>query len=71
LAKGVKKMASYYDDNFGEWHIEDEEEMAFYRQVQAESIEKECEDCGRKVRLRPHYGICNSCADRIERGYQW
>lgn len=26
---------SYYDDNFGEWDIQDEDDLEFYRQVQA------------------------------------
>lgn len=59
----------YYDDNFGCWDIQDEEDLEFYFQVQEESIEKICDGCGRKVRLRPDYGYCNSCADKIERGW--
>ena len=57
-----------YDDNFGEWEIEDEEDMEFYREVQRESVWKICAKCGKKVKLRPNYGICNECADKIERG---
>lgn len=56
-------MPSYYDDNFGFYEIESEEDIEFYKQVQQESVEKICERCGRKVRLRPDYAICNSCAD--------
>lgn len=60
---------SYYDDNFGYWGDMDDPEMrAFYDRVQAESVEKECEGCGRLVRLRPDYAYCDSCADRRERG---
>jgi hypothetical protein len=59
-----------YDDNFGHWHDEgDEETLAFYRQVQAESVEKVCVICGRTVRLRPQYDKCNDCCERIERGH--
>ena len=62
-------MAGYYDDNFGWYDIEDEDDIEFYRQVQRESVEKVCVDCGRTVRLRPDYECCNSCADRRERGF--
>jgi hypothetical protein len=61
-------MSSYYDDNFGHYEIEDEDDVAFYHQVQRESVRKKCCDCGRMVMLRPEYCRCNSCADRIERG---
>lgn len=61
-------MPSYYDDNFGWYDVNSEEDVEFYRQVQAESVWKECSCCGRKVKLRPDYGICNSCADILERG---
>jgi len=64
-------MSGYYDDNFGWYEIESEEDIEFYRQVQAESVEKVCADCGRTVRLRPEYAICNSCADRRERGWSY
>jgi hypothetical protein len=59
----------YYDDNFGHWEdMDDEDNIAFYNQVQSESVEKECCDCGRSVRLRPDYCRCNSCADLMESG---
>ena len=61
-------MTMYYDDNFGEYDIQDEEDLEFYHRVQQESVEKVCECCGRTVRLRPDYGICNSCAEILERG---
>lgn len=61
-------MPSYYDDNFGLYVIEDKEDEDFYRQVQSESIWKTCTGCNRRVKLRPDYGYCNSCADRLERG---
>lgn len=63
-------MPMYYDDNFGTWEdMDDPDNQEFYRQVQAESVEKVCCDCGRTVRLRPEYCRCNSCADKLERGY--
>ena len=46
-------MPTYYDDNFGHWDEMDDPDMVdFYRQVQRESIMKECVICGRTVKLR-------------------
>ena len=62
-------MGSYYDDNFGHWDDMDDPDMQdFYREVQAESVWKTCQGCGARVKLRPDYGICSSCADAAERG---
>lgn len=64
-------MTIYYDDNFGAYDeelMESEDGQEFYERVQNESVEKICECCGRKVRLRPDYGICNTCAETLERG---
>lgn len=61
-------MSMYYDDNFGHWEIEDEDDLDFYHRVQATNVEKQCEGCGRLVNIQPHYAYCNSCADKIERG---
>ncbi len=58
----------YYDDNFGNYEIKDEEDIEFYKKVQEESVKKECEGCGRVVMLRPQYGTCNSCMERLEQG---
>ena len=58
----------YYDDNFGQWDMQDAEDRNFYRQVQRRSIVKQCQGCGRQVKILPHYAYCNSCADAIERG---
>ncbi len=65
----------FCDDNFGDWEgmnpgdPDFEDNLEFYRQVQAESISKVCCDCGHTVMLRPDYCRCNSCADLMERGY--
>lgn len=64
-------MPTYYDDNFGRYEIESDEDVAFYHQVQRESRLKKCQGCGRKVKLRPDYAYCNSCADARERGYDF
>lgn len=63
-----KVMPAYYDDNFGQYEIESEEDVEFYRQVQKESRPTKCQGCGRTVRLRPGYGYCNSCATKREQG---
>ena len=55
---------SYYDDNFGHWDIESEEDVEFYHQVQKESVLKKCKKCGRKVKLRPEYDYCGPCVDK-------
>jgi len=63
-------MTSYYDDNFGHWEdMNDPDMVDFYYQVQRESVTKICIGCGRKVRLRPDYVYCNSCANKLERGF--
>lgn len=60
---------SYYDDNFGHWEDMDDPDMqAFYHQVQRDSVRKRCAGCGCMVKIRRDYSICNSCADRAERG---
>lgn len=64
-------MTEFYDDNFGHWEIRDEEDVEFYFQVQKESIWKTCRICGRKVKIRPDYDICNGCAERMEKGYEY
>jgi len=65
-------MTEYYDDNFGHWEGMDDPDMRdFYHQVQKESVWKKCSRCGKRVKIRPDYGICNSCADAIERGMDY
>jgi hypothetical protein len=59
-------MALYYDDNFGHYNIESDEDIEFYHQMQKESELKTCRQCERVVFLRRSYVICNDCADRNE-----
>lgn len=60
----------YHDDNFGAWDNMDDPDMVdFYFHVQRESIEKKCAGCGRIVKLRKDYDICNTCADKREQGW--
>ena len=61
-------MTAYYDDNFGFYEMDSDDDVEFYHQVQRESVKKKCDGCGRTVRLRPDYGYCNSCAEKRERG---
>ncbi len=64
-------MTTYYDDNFGFYDIEDEEDVEFYHSVQKRSVVKQCSGCGRKVRLLPDYAYCDSCATKIEQGWDF
>jgi hypothetical protein len=59
---------SYYDDNFGCYDIQSEEDIEFYREMQRISVRKKCQGCGRMVKIKPDYGYCNSCCERIEQG---
>ena len=63
-------MPIYADDNFGVWDDMDDPDMQrFYEEVQKKSVLKKCSICGREVYLLPHYDKCDSCMDKIERGY--
>lgn len=65
----AKIMGGFYDDNFGHWdNMDDPDMQEFYDRVQRESVEKVCVDCGRRVKIRPEYECCNSCADMREGG---
>ena len=60
---------TYYDDNYGHWdNMDDPDMVEFYHKTQAESVWKKCQNCGKEVHIRRDYCICNSCADRMERG---
>ena len=61
-------MVSYYDDNFGNYDIRDEEDVEFYHGVQSQSVRKKCKGCGRSVKILPSYAYCDGCATRIEHG---
>ena len=68
---------SYYDDNYGEWDGMDssdpdfEDNIRFMQEVQRDSVWKRCKSCNRRVKLRRDYAICNSCAERQERGLEY
>jgi hypothetical protein len=59
---------TYIDDNYGTYDIESEEDVQFYHETQSKSVLKKCKGCGRKVRIKPEYALCNSCAETVERG---
>jgi hypothetical protein len=61
-------MPGYYDDNFGWYEIESDEDVEFYHDVQKRSRTRKCGGCGRRVKLLPGYAYCNSCTTRIENG---
>jgi len=64
-------MRNFYDDNYGHYEIRDEDDVAFYHETQRRSVRKTCQGCGREVRIKPDYAYCNSCADKIERGWDF
>jgi len=65
-------MPGYYDDNYGFWHDMDDPDMReFYFQTQKRSKAKKCQGCGRMVKIKPEYAYCNSCADKIEQGFDY
>ena len=61
--------AGYYDDNFGWWEMNDEEDLRFYERIQASNVRKRCQGCGRLVSIQPRYAYCNECATKIEHGW--
>jgi len=62
---------TYCDDNFGTYEIQSEEDIEFYQANQRRSVKKKCSGCGRVVRLLPQYVLCNSCADKAEKGWDF
>lgn len=61
-------MAILYDDNFGYWHVDDPEELAFFKYVQSQSVERNCERCRGVARLMPPKLRCAPCASALEYG---
>jgi len=61
-------MTIYYDNNFGEYEIESQEDIDFYFHNQKHSVMKKCSICGRKVKLLPNYDKCDSCCSILEHG---
>jgi hypothetical protein len=61
-------MVAAYEDNFGFWDIDGEEEQAFFEEVQRQSVQTNCERCERCVRLVRNKTLCASCASALECG---
>jgi rRNA maturation endonuclease Nob1 len=49
--------------------MDDPDMQDFYRDVQKRSVVKRCQGCGRKVKILPEYGYCDSCATKREQGW--
>ena len=64
-------MVSYYDSNFGHWDMEDDDDVDFYHEVQRKSVTKTCQGCRVRVKLLPQYAYCDSCATKIENGWDF
>lgn len=62
------EVSAVYDDNFGFWHIDGQEEQAFFEYVQRQSVAKTCERCARPARLMPEKTLCASCVSALECG---
>jgi hypothetical protein len=61
-------MAAVYEDNFGFWDIDGQEEQAFFEDVRRQSVQKTCDRCERPVRLIPSKTLCASCVTALECG---
>ena len=61
-------MAAVYEDNFGFWDIDGQEEQAFFEDVQRQSVQKICDRCERRVQLMPSKTLCASCLTALECG---
>ena len=61
-------MPVLYDDNFGYWHVDDAEELAFLKYVQSQSVSRSCERCRGAVRLMPQKLLCAPCVSALECG---
>jgi hypothetical protein len=68
--RSTLKMAApaVYDDNFGFWDIDGQEEQAFFEYIQSQSVQKTCDRCDRPVRLMPSKTLCASCVTALECG---
>ena len=65
-------MVSYYDSNFGHWDMEDgQDDVDFYHEVQRKSVWKTCGGCRTRVKILPQYAYCDSCATKIENGWDF
>ena len=65
-------MSDAYNDCFGSYEPEPDDDLEeremFRHHVNENAVEKICVGCGRKVKLLPHYDVCDGCADLREQG---
>jgi hypothetical protein len=61
-------MGAAYEDNFGFWNLDEPEELAFFRNVQRQSVRAVCKRCECTVHLMPPKIICAPCAAALECG---
>jgi hypothetical protein len=61
-------MVAGYEDNFGFWDIDGQEEQAFFDHVQRESLPRTCDRCEQRVRLLASKTLCASCVTALECG---
>ena len=61
-------MVTIYEDNFGFWEIDCQEESAFFAHVQSQSVRASCQRCRRPVRLMSTKTICAACVSALECG---
>ena len=65
-------MRSYYDSNYGHWDMEDgQDDVDFYHDVQRRSVTKTCQGCRTRAKILPQYAYCDSCATKIENGWDF
>lgn len=51
--------------------MEDDDDVDFYHDVQRRSVTKTCQGCRVRVKLLPQYAYCDSCATKIENGWDF
>jgi len=61
----------FIDDNYGVYEINDQDDIDFYHKTQRNSVWKNCDRCGKRVKIRRDYATCNSCAEAIEKGLDY
>lgn len=61
----------YYDDNYGAYEIESQDDIDFYHERQKSNVRKRCKGCKRMVSIQPDYAFCSSCADKAEKGWDF
>ena len=55
--------SNYYEDDY---HGDE-----YVGQSKYQYVLKECKRCGQKVDMSSDHAICNSCADAMERGWEY